>query len=127
METLNKPEKPIEPVKWWEWEEPSVEVFTDKNIYAPKPVKPKKPRKPKPPKPRAKWKPKGRPRKPKEEHTIVLNDLLEPIAKRYRDTLELKIDYEICWSRNTLPSIVISPTICGSGGRYQNNSSQNYS
>ena len=48
-ETMDKPDKPIEPVKWWEWEEPSVEVFTDKNIYAPKPVKPKKPRKPKRP------------------------------------------------------------------------------
>lgn len=102
METLNKPDKPIEPVKWWEWEEPSVEAFTDKNIYAPKPVKPKKPRPPKPRKTRPQWKPRGRPRKPKEEHTIVLNDLLEPIVKRYRDTLELKIDYYTAY-RSKLP------------------------
>lgn len=102
METLNKPDKPIEPVKWWEWKEPSVEVFTEKNIYAPKPVKPKKPRPPKPRKPRHQWKPRGRPRKPKEEHAIVLNDLLEPIAKRYRDTLELKIDYYTAY-RSKLP------------------------
>lgn len=101
-ENMEKPTKPIEPVKWWEWEEPSVEVFTEKNIYAPKPVKPKKTRPPKPRKTRSQWKPRGRPRKPKEEHTIVLNDLLEPIAKRYRDTLELKIDYYTAY-RSKLP------------------------
>ena len=79
-----------------------MEVFTDKNIYDVKPKKPKPPKQNKPPKPRYKWKPRGRPKKPKEERKTTLNDLLEPIEKRYRNALELKIDYYTAY-RSTLP------------------------